>query len=852
MPTYIISGKKVKTDRELSEQEIDEISTEIGGTQLTGPEAIPKEGYPEAPTAQPQPTAAERMLQNAIAGAAAVPPLAAGARALQALVGGTKAAPYAARFAEAVIPKSGQQLIAEAGIGAGAGITGGETGQQVAQKFGEAYRPLGEFVGGAVGGYGTNIPVRTVPQLFGSLRSTSSEQATKIADLVGGIRAQTKLQQAMESNPMLSADLARAQEIEQLTGVKLPALAAAKGDTTLSGLLASQTSRGENAAFTASIANQERLANEALQEAQKKLAANPRSVEFFAEQQAAKAAAESAKKLAEFTKKQVERNRKIENIDTRIQTLTTEAIGTDSGKAAIGERITNLLSAKEAVIKKEFQPQYEQVLSDAKKEGIELGSDQVAAMWNYVKSSRAEDVFAKFPQLYQNIQRVFAPTKAPVSGKFAEKYPNLVKSQEGTFKPANIDDIDSLKRAINKALGDTADKDQQRLLMDLKRNFDGVIDSLPADFVSQYRQLDKQYAQRLGIPFSEKGVVSIDRAAFVENTVPMLTTKPSAIRQILAATDNSPETIKIIEDAFLMKLSNTKSIVNPNTGELNPAQLSAFLQQNKEAIGEVPGLRERLLETAGKISELKNIRTNLIEQQKNARIEKIENVWSDAFGTRGGFKGYVNSALNNPQQLNTLMQLAGNDKILQQGLKSTVLDIGINSSNRLEFFEQNSKTINALFGKDYSQNVKALFDAADRLSSFPMTAKINQVISQQTQFEKAFGTDPAKAASLIRQQVQSTFYKAATLFSRFFQNRSTKSENAEIQQFLSDPKAMKDAAEMLNELNKNTATGLAKAQEILSRLGKNAGSSAIFGGLASAGTGELGLSQREPVSQFNY
>lgn len=851
MPTYTINGKRIKTDRELSEQEIEEIAAEVGGKPaVTGPEAIPTGGYPQAPVAEPQMSVTERMFQNALAGAAAVPPLAAGARALQALTQGTRAAPYLARLAEAVVPKTGRQLAAEGAIGAAAGVVGGETGQQVAQKFGETYRPLGELAGGAMGGMAANTAVRNVPELFTMALPGQAAKAAGVADLVGGVRAQTKLQQAMQANPQLAGDLARAQEIEQLTGVRLPTPAAAKGDTTLAGLMASQTSRGENAAFTATIANQERAANEALKEAQKKLAANPRSVEAYAELQAAKANAENARRQAEFAKKQAEVSQKISNIDERIQALTTEAVGTDAGKADIGNRVSNLLSAKEAVIKKELSPQYDELLKDAKKQGIELSSEQVAAMWNYVKGSKAEDIFAKFPQLYQGIQRVFAPTKAPVSSKFAEKYPNLVKSQEGTFKPAGVDDIDSLKRAINKALADTADKDQQRLLLDLKRQFDGAISTLPEDFVTKYRGLDKQYAERLGIPFSEQGVVSIDRAKFVENTVPMLTTKPTAIRQVLAATDNSPEALKIIEDAFLMKLSNTRSIVNPNTGELNPSQLNAFLQQNKEAIAEVPGLRERLTAAAQNVAQLKDVRANLVDQQKKAQVEKFENVWTEAFGSRGGFQGYVNSALNNPQQLSELMRLAGNDKVLQQGLKSSVLDIGMNSANRLEFFEQNAKTIDTLFGKDYAKNVKALFEAADRLASFPLNAKINQSISQQTAFQKATGSRPEQLAAEARNPILGPFRTAANVLSRFLQNRSTKSEDAEIQQFLTDPRAMKDAAEMVAELNKNTAKGFARAQEIAGRLVKNTSSAALFGGLAAVGTGEAGLTAREPVRQF--
>lgn len=851
MPTYTINGKRIKTDRELSEQEIEEIAAEVGGKPaVTGPEAIPTGGYPQAPEAQPQMSVTERMFRNALMGAAAVPPLAAGARALQVLTQGSKAAPYTTRLAEAVVPKTGQQLLAEGVIGAGAGIVGGEAGQQVAQKFGEKYRPLGEFAGGFAGGTGMNLAARTVPELFTMVRPGAAAQAAGVADLVGGVRAQTKLQQAMQANPQLAGDLARAQEIEQLTGVRLPTPAAAKGDTTLTGLMASQTSRGENAAFTATIANQERAANEALKEARKKLAADPRNIEAEMELQVAKANAENARRDAEFVRQQAELTRKLSNIDDRIQVLTNEAVGTEAGKADIGNRVSNLLSAKEAVIKGELSPKYDELLKDAKKQGIELSSEQVAAMWSYVKSSRAEDVFAKFPELYRNINKLFAPTKAPISSKFAEKYPNLVKSQEGTFKPAGVDDIDSLKRAINKALADTADKDQQRLLLELKRQFDGAVNSLPEDFVTKYRGLDRQYAERLGIPFSEQGVVSIDRAKFVENTVPMLTTKPTAIRQVLAATDNSPEALKIIEDAFLMKLSNTRSIVNPNTGELNPPQLNAFLQQNKEAIAEVPGLRERLVAASRDVAQLKEVRADLMNQQKNAQVEKFENVWTRAFNTSGGFQGYVRSSLKNPQQLSELMRLAGNDKTLQQGLKASVLDIGMGSSNRLEFFEQNAKTIDTLFGADYTKNVKALFEAADRLASFPLNVKINQAISQQTRVQQATGSKPEQVTAEARNPILGPFRMGANILSRFLQNRTTKSEDAEIQQFLSDPRAMKDAAEMVAELNKNTAKGLAKAQEIVGRMAKNWASAGVFGGLAAAGTGAAGLTEREPTRQF--
>lgn len=794
----------------------------------------------------------ERARRNAIAGAAVVPPLAAGTRILQGLFQGSKFAPYLANLAQAVIPKSGKALAAEAAIGAGGGVMGGEVGQQVAQKFGEQYRPLGEMVGGVGGGVATNTAVRNLPEMAAGVmagRGIGSE-AAQVSDMLGSVRARNKLQTALDANPNLGSDLAAAKEIETKLGVKLPIGAQSKGDTTLTGLLASETSRGENAAFTALIKRQEDEALAAVKEAQKKLAGDPKNAELRAEAEAKKVELENARRQTAFAMKQENATRRIDEIDTKLNSLSNSAFGTLAGKEDVGNRIRNLLDAKEAIIKKELSPQYDSLLKQAKADNVELESTQVANLWNFIKSSKAEDVFAKFPALYPKITAVFAPKQASTfSPKFAEKYPNLVKSAQGTFKPASIDDIDSLKRTLNKAIGSSTDSDQLRMLFAFKKEFDNSLNSLPEEFITSYRNLDKEYAKRLGIPFSEAGVVSVDKARFVENVVPQLTTKPSAVRQILAATDNSPEAAKIVEDAFMMKIGQTQGIVSPD-GAINPSKLRLFVENNKEAIDQVPGLRGKLFRLGTDVSQLKDARSAILEQQKNAKVEEFSNVWSQAFGSRGGFEGYVESALKTPAQLNELVLLAGTDKNLHQGLKSAVLDIGMKSADKIGFFDDNVKTMNTLFGSEYSKQVKMLLDAAQRLEQFPLRTKINQSISQQTGFQQATGSRPEQVASEARNQVLGPFRMAANILSRFVQNRSSKSESAEIQEFLSNPTAVADAAALSQELQKSAGKVTDKAISLAKKLVTNSASAGIYGGLGAVVSGETGLSERQPIQQY--
>ena len=846
MPTYTINGKRIKTDRELSEAEIDEIARDLA--PVSGQAAIPTEGQPTAPAAVPTLSASERMFQNALAGAAAVPPMAAAARALQALTAGGRAAPYASNLAKALVPTSGRQLAAEGAIGAAGGIVGGELGQQVAQKVGEQYRPLGEFAGGAVGGLGANTLIRNVPETAAALlggRATAPQQA---ADQLGRIRGASQIQQAYTSNPQLAPSLQEAFDIERQLGVSLPVLAAAKGDVTLENFARSITSRGENAPFTALLRQQEEEAKKQLAAARGRMAVSGDRAAQVAEAKAARVQAENARRERVAAEQQQALQTRIEDLDERIVDLSADAVRLDDGKGAIGQRITNLLNAKEQSIKKEMSPKYDDLLKGAKESGIEMPSTSVAVLHRFVKDSRADDVFNKFPELYSKINTLLAPSKAPVSGKFAEKYPNLVRSVEGTYKPIGVEDVDSLKRALNKALSQTKDADQARLLTALKRQVDGAIGTMDEGFANSYKQLDREYAERLGIPFSEEGVLSVDRARFVESVVPVLSNKPSAVRQILAATDNSPETQQVVRDAMILKLGNTAGIVKPDG--IDVRGLTRFINQNKEIIDQVPGLRGEL-ETIGRnVGELKNTRARLLEEQRNIAVEKLDNVWSRSQTAAGGFQGYVQRSLNNPEALRDLIATAGTDKSLQRGLKSALLDIGLNSSNKVQFFDDNAKTLNAVFGEAYSKDVKMLFDAAQRLQQFPLKGGINIGLTQKTGFEVLTGSRPEQIAGEIRNPVIGQVRAGLNSLSRFLQNRSAKAEQEEIMSFLQDRKSLTDAVKLIEEMQANSMRVTDKARNLILRLSKNTASAGLFGGLASVVPGELGLTERAPVMQF--
>jgi hypothetical protein len=276
------------------------------------------------------------------------------------------------------------------------------------------------------------------------MRSQTGNIVDEVSKAAGGVRARGRLSQAMEANPTLSDDLLRAKEIEASTGVKLPVTAASKGDTTLGGLVSSQTSRGENASFTAFMANQEKEALEAVRVAQRRLAGDPKNAEAIAQVEAKKVELENFRRETAAEMRLANQNRTLETIDTRIKELTEDTLNVSTNKEDIGNRVNSLLAAKEKAVRADFSKNvYTPLLDKAKADGVEMDSPVAAVVWNYIKQERASDVFAKFPGLLSQVDRAFAPKKAPTSSKFAAKYPNLVKSVEGTFEPVSVTDVDS-------------------------------------------------------------------------------------------------------------------------------------------------------------------------------------------------------------------------------------------------------------------------------------------------------------------------------------------------------------------------------------------------------------------------
>jgi hypothetical protein len=795
---------------------------------------IPSGG--NAPPVKGEAVEPRSLTQSAIEGAMAVPVLAGGARGLQMLSKGSKVAPYVGNLAASMMPTTGKALLAEGGIGALSGV-GAELAARGAPK---EWGPLAEIGGGMAGGMAGAMAgsamrnIGTAVTNAQGLFSSTKDLANQVSNLAGAGRASAQAITALSANPNLAGSIGRASEIETNTGIKLPMLAASNGDTTISSFLQSQISKGDNSVFTAQIKQQYEAAEKALTQAKRGVAPSMTEVDAYVKKKALDVAATNAKTLAAGVAASKARLEGKERIDERIVQLSNE-LQQAPGLENIGARLSSLLDAKSSAIRSELSPQYTKLLTESSDAGIKLPAAAAKDLRDYALDARNQDLFADHPSLLSDIRRVFRPT-TDTTGKIAGKYKQAVRSETEAFDDYALKDIDSLKRSVNKAIRETKDVDKLRRLGELRKQVDGAVDQIDPVFAAPYRALDKEYATRLGIPFSEQGVVNIDRAKFVENTVPALTKNASSLKQAMAAVGNDPQGIQIITDAFLYDIGNNRSIINTATGELNPAQLQRYLAKNKEKFDLVPGLRDSLEATASRVGTLRDNRTAILEAEKNAKIDKISSLWSQAYEAPNGIRGVVQSALKTPAELEKLLLIAGKDRVAKEGIKSAILeDMLTAQGNRMDILTENKAALERIFGKNETKQLGDIVEASQRLKDNPFKMSINLGTISKTRWQDLTGTKIETSLGEARNQVLSMQKVFINHFGRYFTGQANKNEAVEVQKFLLNPDALKDAAAMMTEINTRGFTE--RALGLSGKLAKNSASAWLMGATVGAGIG---------------
>ncbi|NBW22948.1 MAG: hypothetical protein EBR82_84885, partial [Caulobacteraceae bacterium] len=309
------------------------------------------------------------------------------------------------------------------------------------------------------------------------------------------------------------------QQISATTGVQLPASAMLNNNPVLGDLIRNLSSR--DPAFRNLYGSQFEQAMDTL---------SGRATRLFGDPTQANTILRNA--LADIPLDKAQQ-RKLRGIDTQI--AKASQIGVED-QQTIGQRVANLVAAKEAEAKKSVAPLYKKAFDFANENNVNLPAAGVEDIYQFVTDTKVADKFFPFQRIWNDVSTKFKPTVTKPSALVDELGRPLSEGGEQVFKEATIEDLDSLKREINRQLRNTKDDNAVRLLSELKTKVDGVINTLPEGFVTQYRAADAAYLNRVGLPFGEEALRQVDRAKFDESIVSVLTKNKSALSQFLDVT----------------------------------------------------------------------------------------------------------------------------------------------------------------------------------------------------------------------------------------------------------------------------------------------------------------------------
>jgi hypothetical protein len=655
--------------------------------------------------------------------------------------------------------------------------TGAEAGGMVGEYGGEklGFPTTGRIVGGLFGGagsaYGTGTALR-----MSSLAGKGFDVAKSQWDKLRGATPEDELLKDVDnriSNIFVAAaaadptfmktisDAAKAQNEVFLrapgsAAVRMPISALLSDNPVINNFI--QNLSAKDPVFRAQYGSQYEAAKQALTQNQIRLFGDPSKVSVRAVG-------------PDLTKVQAQR---IKSLDEQI---ADASIDQSIDPNVFGQRITNLVNKKEKAAYAEVKPLYTEAFDIAQSKNVTLPPASVDDIYNFVASEQASDIFKTFPSIYNRVRVNFRPTTVEPSAILtAEGKPMTPGGVQ--FKEATIQDLDSLKREINRQLGKTDVPTEIRLLSELKQRVGGHIDSLDPDFVNAYRNADKAYLQKIGLPFDAATMQAVDRKKFVEQVVPAIIGNKSNVSEFVNAT--GPEGLKLVRSVFLDSFTNATM----KDGVMNPKAAEKWLKKNEGGTSLVPGLNDELRSATTDVQKLLDAKASL-----NAEFQKVKG--AQIIGAEGvkSPQELVSKMYGDLKFTNKFMQQYGADKDSVNAVRSFMLDDLVTSKDPLSLLADRNKSaiFNRVFGPTYSQKVQDFVTVSDRLNRDLTNVTFKGETVPKTPIEQLTGIPPEQILSRIYNPVSGVTYAITSLFSKFWAKKASQATETKLKELLLNP-----------------------------------------------------------------
>jgi hypothetical protein len=445
-----------------------------------------------------------------------------------------------------------------------------------------------------------------------------------------------------------------------------------------------------------------------------------------------------------------------QQIDQRIEDLSAR-LDTGVDEAALGKSITNLVDSRMKAATAEMKPVYDDILNQARQEGVTLPAESVGNIFKFVEANNIRNIFGRGTPLDKKIAQQWGPDK------------------NGNFSPAVFDDVDSLKREINRLQRGSLTRDESRKLNQLEELVNAERRNIPGDYNQRLQDTDRLYYEKIGIPFSSQGIKDIDSKKYAEQVAPVLLKNQSSLSQFINAVgrDNADPIVRnaILSDAY------AKSVKD---GVVDPVSLRRYIQKNERILNQSPAARAALesavidrgilaveaktLDNAVKASE-KRLADNFVTSVKDSAGQSVPNY--DQLSRR---------LFTDPQFFQKIQKDLGDldaktSKAVKNNIRAEMINLArSNPDGGISFITdpKNAKVFNQVFGPGYVSAVKDLVKLSDAIKKADI-GKISATIerSELDALGKVVpGLDIPFVTSTLRDRIASVPQKIVRLATR--------------------------------------------------------------------------------------
>lgn len=508
--------------------------------------------------------------------------------------------------------------------------------------------------------------------------------------------------------------------------------------------------------------------------------------------------------------------KRISDIDNRLEDLSFRVTPTVS-QEELGGAIGNLVEAKKKLVMSEISPKYTNLIKEATDNKITLPPEATQGIYSFVRENNLRDIFGKGTALDSKIMNVLSPKKREVLkdvtkfDSFGMQINTKQKQIKDAFPELSFENLDSLKRNINAIQRQKLSPEQLRKINQLEDVVNNARQNLPDGYNQRLIDIDREYYEKLGVPFNVANINDIDSKKYAEQIAPVIIKNGSGLKQFINAVGEEGypvATNAVIADVYKYAVKD---------GKLNLRALAKYSKDKAEVINQIPGLKEELQSVALDQNKLFLAKANLDEAYKVQEKKLAQSFLNQQEGNLD-FTAIANRASTDRQYLTKVLDKDLKNvspetrKAVVNNIRRELVDKAYSSGEGLAFFTnpRNQFLVDKVFGKGYANQVKQVAKVSDNIAKLDVQ-NISDVVSKDEidalgSYARELGLpglDLPYVTSTIRDRISSTTQKAVRLLSRVNTARVNQATKAQIQELLLDPDGLAKFNKVASSTNLN-------------------------------------------------